>query len=146
MVKQTPEQYVKDRYPKACIQLESLGELNSPETILYLVRPQSNHSPYIASGVTEFEAWKNAMAQLRIKGIPKLTNKEYVKNFVPNARAEKQVQGNIKGLQKTYWLIRNGRDSGYMASGDTESKAWKAAKEFIERSIKPTDKKFPPYD
>lgn len=71
--------------------------------------------------------------------MPKQSAKEYVKSHVPNARAEKQVQGNIKGLQKTYWLIRNGWDSGYMASGDTEARAWKAAKELILRKLKSTN-------
>lgn len=57
----------------------------------------------------------------------RVSAKEFVKAHVPNANAEKQVQGRIKGLQKTYWLIRDGNSTMYMAEGDTEAKAWKAA-------------------
>ena len=64
--------------------------------------------------------------------MPKQSAKDYVKSRFPNARAEKQVQGRVTGFQKTYWLIRDGNATMYMASGDTEPKAWKNAKEFID--------------
>lgn len=58
-----------------------------------------------------------------------MTAKEFVKSKMPKARAEKHKEGRIKGLQRTYWLIRDGREYFYFANGDTESKAWKKAKE-----------------
>jgi hypothetical protein len=57
----------------------------------------------------------------------RVSAKEFVKAHVPNAKVEKQVQGRIKGLQKTFWLIRDGNSTMYMAEGDTEAKAWNAA-------------------
>lgn len=60
-----------------------------------------------------------------------MTVKEFVKSKMPKARAEKHKEGRIKGLQKTYWLIRDGMQTMYFAIGDTESKAWKRAKERI---------------
>jgi hypothetical protein len=60
-----------------------------------------------------------------------MTAKEFVKNKYPNAIAERHVKGRIKGLQETYWLIRNGRDTGYISNGKTESKAWVNAKNKI---------------
>lgn len=61
-----------------------------------------------------------------------MTAKEYVKSKVPNARAERQVKGRIAGLKEVYWLIREGRSNGYMASGKSESNAWVNAKKFID--------------
>jgi len=60
-----------------------------------------------------------------------MTAKEFVKEKFPNARAERHVEGRIKGLQKPYWLIRDGRNTMYMASGKTESNAWVNAKKMI---------------
>lgn len=60
-----------------------------------------------------------------------MTAKEFVKERFPDARAEKQVSGRIKGLQEIYYLIRNGRQTMYMASGKTESNAWVNAKKKI---------------
>ena len=60
-----------------------------------------------------------------------MTAKEYVKSKVPNARAEKHKAGMIKGMQETYYLIRDGRNTMYMASGKTESNAWVNAKKFL---------------
>lgn len=60
-----------------------------------------------------------------------MTSKEFVKSKFPNARAERQVEGRIKGLQKVYYLIRDGRNTMYMASGKTESNAWVNAKNVI---------------
>ncbi|MEK6884093.1 MAG: hypothetical protein AABY22_30975 [Nanoarchaeota archaeon] len=37
----------------------------------------------------------------------------------------------LKGLQEVYYLIKDGRNDMYMASGKTESKAWVNTKEFI---------------
>jgi hypothetical protein len=78
--------------------------------------------------------------------MPKQSAKDYVISKLPNARVEKHKQGKIKGFQITYWLIRDGNNSGYIGNGDTQADAWKDAKEYIELAIKPTDKKFPPYD
>lgn len=63
-----------------------------------------------------------------------MTNKEYVQNKLPNARAEKQVRGRIKGMQETYYLIRDGVNKMYLASGKTEAKAWKEAREVIDNA------------
>ena len=62
-----------------------------------------------------------------------MTSKEFVQNELPNARCERQVKGNIKGLQEVYFLIRNGRETMYIASGKSESNAWVNAKKFIEK-------------
>lgn len=56
-----------------------------------------------------------------------MNNKEYVQLRYPKAQAERQ-KGNDG---RVYWLIRNGRQTMYMASGDTEAKAWKEAKESV---------------
>jgi hypothetical protein len=61
-----------------------------------------------------------------------MTAKEYVKSKMPNARAERHVEGQIIG--KPYWLIRDGRNTMYFASGKTESNAWvEAKKRLIEQ-------------
>ncbi len=67
-----------------------------------------------------------------------MTAKEFVKSKIPKARAEKHLQGRIKGLQKANWLIRDNGQTMYFASGKTESKAWVAAKtRIIEIDTKP---------
>ena len=53
-----------------------------------------------------------------------MTAKEFVLEKMPRARAERQVRGMIKGLQEVYWLIREGRNTMYFASGKTQSNAW----------------------
>jgi hypothetical protein len=60
-----------------------------------------------------------------------MTAKEFVLEKMPRARAERQVRGMIKGLQEVYWLIREGRNTMYFASGKTESNAWVNAKKQI---------------
>jgi hypothetical protein len=55
-----------------------------------------------------------------------MTAKEFVKERLPNARAERHVNGMIVGIP--YWLIRDGRNTMYLASGKTESNAWVNAK------------------
>ena len=60
-----------------------------------------------------------------------MTAKEFVKERIPNARSERQVSGMIKGMQEVYYLIRDGRNTMYIASGKTESNAWVNAKKFI---------------
>ena len=60
-----------------------------------------------------------------------MTAKEFVKEKYPNARAEKQIRGKIKGMQEVYYLIRDGRNTMYMASGTSESNAWVNAKKSI---------------
>jgi hypothetical protein len=61
-----------------------------------------------------------------------MTAKEYVRSKVPNARAERQVKGKIAGFKEVYWLIRDGGSNDYMASGKSESNAWKNAKVFVD--------------
>ena len=60
-----------------------------------------------------------------------MTAKEFVKKRIPYARAEKQINGMVKGFQTTYWLIREIGKTMYLGSGETEAKAWKAAKDYI---------------
>lgn len=60
-----------------------------------------------------------------------MTAKEFVKKEFPSAKAERHIEGKIPGLQKTYWLIRDGSCYWYMASGTSESNAWVNAKKFI---------------
>jgi hypothetical protein len=60
-----------------------------------------------------------------------MTAKEFVKEILPKAKAERHVEGRIKGLQKPYWLIRNGRETMYISSGTSESNAWVNAKKFL---------------
>ena len=63
-----------------------------------------------------------------------MTAKEFVKERYPNARAERHVRGMIKGVQDVYYLIRDGRNTMYMASGKSESNAWvNAKKDILER-------------
>lgn len=56
-----------------------------------------------------------------------MTAKEFVKSKMPNARPEKQKTNG----GEAYYLIRDGRTTGYFSYGETESKAWKNAKERI---------------
>lgn len=68
-----------------------------------------------------------------------MTAKEFVQERFPKARAEKVVCGRIKGLQDIYWLIRDGRNTMYMASGKSESNAWVNAKaSILEYDSKPS--------
>ena len=60
-----------------------------------------------------------------------MTAKEYVKSKVPHARSERHRAGRIKGMQETYYLIRDSGHSGYISSGKTESNAWANAKRFL---------------
>lgn len=60
-----------------------------------------------------------------------MTSKEFVKEKYPNARAEKQIRGRVKGMQEVYYLIRDGRNTMYMAYGTSESNAWVHAKKLI---------------
>jgi hypothetical protein len=68
-----------------------------------------------------------------------MTAKEYVKTHYPKARAERQVEGRVIGMQKTYWLIRDGRQTMYMAVGTSESNAWVNAKKMIEKRVNATN-------
>ncbi len=66
-----------------------------------------------------------------------MTAKEYVRSKVPHARSERHRAGRIKGMQETYYLIRDSGHSGYIASGKTESNAWANAKRFLlEKEMK----------
>ena len=60
-----------------------------------------------------------------------MTSKEFVKSKMPNARTERHFAGRIKGMQEVYWLIRDGNQTMYFASGKTESNAWVKAKKRI---------------
>ena len=60
-----------------------------------------------------------------------MTSKEFVKTRYPKARAEKHLKGRVKGMQEVYWLIFPEFGKMYLASGKTESNAWKNAKEHI---------------
>ena len=63
-----------------------------------------------------------------------MTAKEFVRERYPRARAEKQRTGSNTTFGETYWLIRNGRETMYMASGKSESNAWvNAKKKILER-------------
>lgn len=64
-----------------------------------------------------------------------MTAKEFVLSKYPKARAEKHIEGIVKGMQKPYWLIRPERCKMYLASGTSESNAWvNAKKDIIENS------------
>lgn len=67
-----------------------------------------------------------------------MTAKEFVRKHHPTARAERHVEGRIKGMQKPYWLIRIPGNSMYMSEGKTESNAWVNAKKIIEERQKKT--------
>lgn len=56
-----------------------------------------------------------------------MTAKEFVRGEYPKARAEKH---STKGNKK-YFLIRVGNNTMYLSEGNTESAAWKNAKEII---------------
>lgn len=63
-----------------------------------------------------------------------MTAEEKVKIQFPNARAERYVQGKIKGLQRTYWLIWSDfslRGGVRIGEGATRSSAWVDAKRYI---------------
>ena len=60
-----------------------------------------------------------------------MTAKEFVKSKMPNARAERHVKGRVKGMQETYWLIREIGQQMYFAIGKSESNAWVEAKKRI---------------
>lgn len=61
-----------------------------------------------------------------------MTAKEFIKEKYPNAKAEKQIRGRIKGMQEAYYLIRDGINTMYLASGTSESNAWVNAKKAIK--------------
>ena len=61
-----------------------------------------------------------------------MTAKEFVKEKYPNARSEKQS----KNTKEVYYLIRDGRNTMYMASGNSESNAWVNAKKRILDELK----------
>jgi hypothetical protein len=60
-----------------------------------------------------------------------MTAKEFTKERFPNARAEKQIRGRIKGMQEVYYLIHDGRNTMYMSCGNSISNAWVNAKKSI---------------
>ena len=60
-----------------------------------------------------------------------MTAKQFVQEKLPNASARKY--STRTGFHSySYYLIRNGNEFMYIAEGETESLAWKAAKEKIE--------------
>ena len=58
-----------------------------------------------------------------------MTSKEFVKEHIPKARAERQVQWRIGGVP--YWLIRDWRETMHFATWTSESNAWVNAKKCI---------------
>lgn len=56
-----------------------------------------------------------------------MTAKQFVQSSVPRAHLEKQQ---TNGGER-YYLIRNGNNPMYMASGKTPGEAWKKAKELV---------------
>lgn len=60
-----------------------------------------------------------------------MTAKEFCLQYKPELRAEYHKHGRIKGMEEKYFLIRELGKTMYYASGSTESKAWKQAKEYI---------------
>lgn len=63
--------------------------------------------------------------------------KDFVKQKMPLAKAERQT---TRGKDQ-YWLIRNGRETMYFASGNSESNAWVNAKQrIIEQETDERDK------
>lgn len=59
-----------------------------------------------------------------------MTSKEFVISKMPKARSEKQKTNG----KEVYYLIREIGNTGYFSHGETESKAWKNAKEKIIES------------
>lgn len=59
-----------------------------------------------------------------------MTAKEFVISKMPKARSEKQKTNG----KEVYYLIREIGNTGYFSHGETESKAWKNAKEKIIES------------
>ena len=58
-----------------------------------------------------------------------MTAEEFVKQTLPKAKAERQVTNG----GEAYWLIRNGRDTMYIASGNSKSNAWVNAKKTLQK-------------
>lgn len=63
-----------------------------------------------------------------------MTAKEFVKQYYPTARSERQVSGRIKGMQEVYYLIRMAGATMYFSEGKSESNAWVNAKIKIQES------------
>jgi hypothetical protein len=59
-----------------------------------------------------------------------MTSKEFVKERMPKAKAERHKTNGV--LPEVYWLIRNGRETMWFASGNSESNAWVNAKNKIK--------------
>lgn len=51
--------------------------------------------------------------------------KDYVSSFLPKVKEEKHLKNN----KKSYWIIRNGRQTMPMSSGETKKEAWDNARE-----------------
>jgi len=64
-----------------------------------------------------------------------MTAKEFVKQYYPTARAERQVKGGkVVGMQEVYYLIRMAGATMYFSEGKSESNAWVNAKTKILKS------------
>lgn len=66
-----------------------------------------------------------------------MTSEEFVKSHLPKAKAEKHTTN--RG--ESYYLIRDGRATMYLASGETKAKAWKNAKEYIVKFLEKSKQK-----
>ncbi len=47
-----------------------------------------------------------------------MTAKEFVREHMPSAIAERHVEGHIVGLKKVYYLIRERRKTMYVSTGE----------------------------
>ncbi len=63
-----------------------------------------------------------------------MTAKEFVKQHKPTARSERQKGNGPFG--RVYYLIRERGNSMYFSEGETESKAWVAAKKKLQEARK----------
>ena len=61
-----------------------------------------------------------------------MTAKEFVRQRYPGTKSEK-YRTRTGFHYYTYYLIRDGNSFMYIAEGETEAKAWKNAKEKIEK-------------
>lgn len=63
-----------------------------------------------------------------------MTAKEFVLTYYPHAKAEKHYAFALL-RKRSYYLIRIGNDKMWFSQGETESRAWKQAKQNILDSL-----------
>ena len=59
----------------------------------------------------------------------KLSAEDFVKSILPKAKSERQTTNG----GESYYLIREGMQTMYLASGKTKSEAWENAKMVVEK-------------